>query len=620
MPEKPGVYLLKDFQDEILYVGKAKSLKKRVKSYFKEDLEDPKTRVLMRHFHHLDYMVTDTEKEALILESNLIKKHLPRYNIRLKDDKRFPYLQITSEDYPRLLITRNIKDDGSHYYGPFTDVTSVRSLLKLLKPVFQLRDCKRMDGPCLNYQIDLCPAPCSGQITREDYLENVEKVKLFLEGRQREVMGLLRKEMEQAALNHHYEKAVVIRDQLFSLGEVMEKQKMEFNRSLDQDVIAPSNDGEVVVVVVFRVRNGKIMGKDDFLMEGAQENSPSEILTAFIKQYYSGPRSVPAEILLPVMIDDQELIEKWLSDKIHPDEYRPEDYYGLDGDYGLVGDDTVSEVQSGNGAHQSDLDTQSSRVSLRVPDDGLEHRLVQMVTKNASIILNHHKQARGALLDLKTYLKIPRIPRRIEAFDISNLAGKNAVASMVVFEDGKPSKNHYRKYKLETPGPDDYAMMQEVLKRRYGKLAREGESPPDLVVVDGGRGQLNVAIEVLDSLDIKTGVIGLAKEFEQVFIPEVAIPLILPPNSPSLHILQRVRDEAHRFAVKYHKNLRDRDLKHSPLDEIPGIGPKRKMNLLRHFGDLKSIKNATVDEIAGVNGINKNLAVEIHGFFNSTKQ
>lgn len=601
LPEKPGVYLLKDVQDEILYVGKAKSLKKRVKSYFKEDLEDPKTRVLMRHFHHLDYLVTDTEKEALILESNLIKKHLPRYNIRLKDDKRYPYLQITSEDYPRLLITRNVRDDGSHYYGPFTDVTSVRSLLKLLKPVFQLRDCKRMDGPCLNYQIDLCPAPCSGQVTREDYHENVKKVKLFLEGRQKEVMDLLQKEMEQAALDHDYEKAVVIRDQLFSLGEVMEKQKMEFNRSLDQDVIATSNDGEVVVVVVFRVRNGKIMGKDDFLMEGAQENSPPEILTAFIKQYYSGPRQVPAEILLPVMIQDRQLIEKWLSEKIHNEE-------GL------------SEVQNDQcESHQGDNDFSPLVVSIRVPEEGLENRLVQMVAKNSSIILNHHKQARGALLDLKTYLKIPRIPRRIEAFDISNLAGKNAVASMVVFEDGKPSKNNYRKYKLETPGPDDYAMMQEVLRRRYEKLVSKGETPPDLVVVDGGRGQLNVAIEVLDSLDIQTGVIGLAKEFEQVFIPEVAIPLILPSNSPALHILQRVRDEAHRFAVKYHKNLRDRDLQSSPLDEISGIGPKRKMNLMRHFGDLESIKNASVDEILEVKGINRNLAREIHGFFNQNK-
>ena len=601
LPEKPGVYLLKDVQDEILYVGKAKSLKKRVKSYFKEDLEDPKTRVLMRHFHHLDYLVTDTEKEALILESNLIKKHLPRYNIRLKDDKRYPYLQITFEDYPRLLITRNVRDDGSHYYGPFTDVTSVRSLLKLLKPVFQLRDCKRMDGPCLNYQIDLCPAPCSGQVTREDYHENVEKVKLFLEGRQKEVMDLLQKEMEQAALDHDYEKAVVIRDQLFSLGEVMEKQKMEFNRSLDQDVIATSNDGEVVVVVVFRVRNGKIMGKDDFLMEGAQENSPPEILTAFIKQYYSGPRQVPAEILLPVMIQDRQLIEKWLSEKIHNEE-------GL------------REVQNDQcESHQGGNDFSPLVVSIRVPEEGLENRLVQMVTKNSSIILNHHKQARGALLDLKTYLKIPRIPRRIEAFDISNLAGKNAVASMVVFEDGKPSKNNYRKYKLETPGPDDYAMMQEVLRRRYEKLVSKGETPPDLVVVDGGRGQLNVAIEVLDSLNIQTGVIGLAKEFEQVFIPEVAIPLILPSNSPALHILQRVRDEAHRFAVKYHKNLRDRDLQSSPLDEISGIGPKRKMNLMRHFGDLESIKNASVDEILEVKGINRNLAREIHGFFNQNK-
>ena len=655
LPEKPGVYLLKDVQDEILYVGKAKSLKKRVKSYFKEELEDPKTRVLMSHFHHLDYIVTDTEKEALILESNLIKKHLPRYNIRLKDDKRYPYLQITSEDYPRLLITRNIREDGSYYYGPFTDVTSVRSLLKLLKPVFQLRDCKRMDGPCLNYQIDLCPAPCNGQVTKEDYHENVEKVKLFLEGRQKEVMDLLQKEMEQAAGSHNYEKAGVIRDQLFSLGEVMEKQKMEFNRNLDQDVIASSNDGEVVVVVVFRVMNGKIMGKEDFLMEGAQENTSQEILAAFIKQYYSGPRQVPSEILLPVMIEDKELIEKWLSDKILADDIGGLDntlnpgnldsshrrgsldsshrHGDSDNSHSLDPEINVINGKNRNGENRVEMDTNTSMVhnnisnqavngfvvSLRVPDEGLEHRLVQMVTKNASIILNHHKQARGALLDLKTYLKIPRIPRRIEAFDISNLSGQMAVASMVVFEDGKPSKNNYRKYKLETPGPDDYGMMREVLTRRYEKLVSKDEKQPDLVVVDGGRGQLNVAIDVLDSLGVKTGIIGLAKEFEQVFIPEVAIPLILPPNSPALHILQRVRDEAHRFAVKYHKNLRDKNLKSSPLDEIPGIGPKRKMNLLRHFGDFNSIKNASIGEIAEVKGINKNLAMEIHSYLHNAR-
>lgn len=599
LPEKPGVYLFKDVKDEILYVGKAKSLKKRVKSYFKEEIEDPKTRVLMRHFHHMDYMVTDTEKEALILESNLIKKYLPRYNIRLKDDKRYPYIQITSEDYPRLLITRTVREDGSNYYGPFTDVTSVRSLLKLLKPVFQLRDCKRMDGPCLNYQIDLCPAPCSGQVPKEEYHENVEKVKMFLEGRQNEVMDLLREEMEQAARDHNFEKASVIRDQLFSLGEVMEKQKMEFNCSLDQDVIASSNDGEVVVVVVFRVRQGKIMGKEDFLMEGAQDYSIPEILAAFIKQFYSGPRQVPAEILLPVMIEDKDIIEKWLSDKVSPGKEANENY-----------PDESSNL--GEGQLENHGEEGTTLIHLRVPEEGLEHRLVQMVTKNANIILNHHKQARGALLDLKTYLKIPRIPRRIEAFDISNLAGEMAVASMVVFEDGKPSKSQYRRYKLETPGPDDYGMMREVLTRRYEKLKSKGETPPDLIVVDGGRGQLNVAIEVLDALDLKTGVIGLAKEFEQVFIPEVAIPLILPPNSPALHILQHVRDEAHRFAVNYHKKLRDKKIKSSLLDEIPGIGPKRKMNLLRHFGDFESIKNASEDDIAEVKSIDINLARKIY--------
>lgn len=584
LPEKPGVYLFKDVQDEIIYVGKAKSLKKRVKSYFKEQIEDPKTRVLMRHFHHMDYLVTDTEKEALILESNLIKKHLPRYNIRLKDDKRYPYIQITSENFPRLLITRHLRNDNSDYYGPFTDVTSVRSILKLLKPVFQLRDCKRMDGPCLNYQIDLCPAPCSGNISKKDYLENVEKVKLFLEGRHKEVLDLLREEMDQASQNHNYEKAAVIRDQLFSLGEVMEKQKMEFNRSLDQDVISLANDDELVVVVVFRVRDGKIMGKADFLMEGAQENTHSEILAAFIKQYYSGPRQVPAEILLPVSIEDKDLIVKWLSDKVFDDE--------------------------------TSIDLQDHYlILLRLPDEGLEQRLLQMVTKNASIILNHHKQARGALLDLKNYLKIPRIPRRIEAFDVSNLGGKMAVASMVVFEDGKPQKNQYRKYKLETPGPDDYAMMREVLTRRYEKLVNHDEKPPDLIVVDGGRGQLSVASEVLGSLGIKTGVMGLAKEFEQVFVPDFSLPIILPPKSPALHILQRVRDEAHRFAITYHKKLRQKEMNKSPLDDIPGVGPKRKMNLLRHFGDLESIKNASIPQIQEVKGINANLAIQIHDFF-----
>ena len=570
LPEKPGVYILKDAEDRIIYVGKAKSLKNRVKSYFKNDLEDPKTRSLMRQFHHLEYLITDTEKEALILESNLIKKHLPRYNIRLKDDKRYPYIQITREDYPRLLITRRFKEDGSYYYGPFTDVRAVRSMLKRLKPLFKLRDCKKMDGPCLNYQIELCHAPCTGNITKDEYQKGVEKVQLFLEGRQTEVIALLKKEMDQAASKHEYEKAAVIRDQLLSLEDVMQKQKMEFNRTLDQDVVAYSSDGEVVVVVVFKVRDGKIIGKEDFMVEGAQNKLPSELLSAFIKQYYSGQKQVPQEILIPYKVEDAELIIDWLRDK------------------------------------------RGAEVLLKVPMEGLEHRLVQMVTKNADITLKHQKQEMDALLNLKDYLKIPRIPRRIEAFDISNLSGKMAVASMVVFEDGKPQKNSYRRYKIKTPGPDDYAMMREVLMRRYQKLVHKEEKLPDLVVLDGGRGQLNVALDVLAFLNLKTSVIALAKEFEQIFLPQVSIPIILPPNSSSLHLLQRVRDEAHRFAVNYHKNIRSRDLESSVLDDIPGVGPKRKANLLRHFGDLEAIKNATTDQICEVNGINRNLALEIH--------
>ena len=573
LPEKPGVYILKDAEDRIIYVGKAKSLKNRVKSYFKNDLEDPKTRSLMRQFHHLEYLITDTEKEALILESNLIKKHLPRYNIRLKDDKRYPYIQITREDYPRLLITRRFKEDGSYYYGPFTDVMAVRGMLKRLKPLFKLRDCKKMDGPCLNYQIELCHAPCTGNITKDEYQKGVEKVQLFLEGRQTEVIALLKKEMDQAASKHEYEKAAVIRDQLLSLEDVMQKQKMEFNRTMDQDVVAYSSDGEVVVVVVFKVRDGKIIGKEDFMVEGAQNKLPSELLSAFIKQYYSGQKQVPQEILIPYKVEDAELIIDWLRDK------------------------------------------RGAEVLLKVPMEGLEHRLVQMVTKNADITLKHQKQEMDALLDLKDYLKIPRIPRRIEAFDISNLSGKMAVASMVVFEDGKPQKNSYRRYKIKTPGPDDYAMMREVLMRRYQKLVHKEEKLPDLVVLDGGRGQLNVALDVLAFLNLKTSVIALAKEFEQIFLPQVSIPIILPPNSSSLHLLQRVRDEAHRFAVNYHKNIRSRDLESSVLDNIPGVGPKRKANLLRHFGDLEAIKNATTDQICDVNGINRNLALEIHRIF-----
>jgi excinuclease ABC subunit C len=570
LPLVPGVYLMEDAADRILYVGKAKSLKKRVKSYFRNDL-DPKTRALMKQFHHMEYMVTDTEKEALILESNLIKKHMPRYNIRLKDDKRYPYIKVTNETFPRVLITRRVLDDGSYYYGPFPEATALRRLVKFLKALFKVRDCKRMDGPCLNYQIDLCNAPCDKKITEEEYKKLVDNVSFFFEGKYDEIMGILKSEMEQAALNHEYEKATVLRDQLSSVEEVLEKQKMEFTRSLDQDVVASASDNELACVVVFSVREGKIIGKDDFLMSGAENTSEEKIISAFLKQYYTGPRHVPAKIIIPKEVEDKKLVEEWLSEK------------------------------------------RDASVSIEVPSEGVEYRLVRMVSKNAEIILNHQKEVKGALLDLKKYLGIPRIPKRIEAFDISNISGKMAVGSMVVFENGAPKKKYYRRYKIQTEGPDDYAMMREMLERRYTGLLDDKGPSPDLVLVDGGKGQLNVATEVFNSLGVHdVPVIGLAKEFEHVFIPQTPSPLILPRDSEALLLLQRIRDEAHRFAINYHKTLRSKEFEKSRLDDIAGVGNKRKINLLKHFGDISKIEKASVNDIAMVNGINRKLAKKIH--------
>ena len=571
LPNKPGVYIMRNIDDDVIYVGKAKSLIKRVKSYFSKSELPLKTKLLMTHFHNLEYIITDTEKEALILESNLIKKYKPKYNIRLKDDKRYPYIKITNEKYPRILITRNVRDDEAYYYGPFTDVGSVRRMVKSLKALFKIRACRKMDGPCLNYQIHLCSAPCSGKISRTSYNEIVEKINLFFEGKYNKIIEMLNEMMMQAAQSQEFEKAAVLRDQILSVDNILEKQKIEFDRGLEQDVIACSYDEKLACVVIFSIRDGKIIGKDDFLMSGTEGTLPDKILSAFLKQYYMSPRHVPSEIIIQYKPDEKDIIEEWLSS----------------GEY---------------------------EVTLRTPKNGTETRLVQMVAKNAEIIKNQEKEVRNTLLDLKKYIKLPKIPRHIECFDISNISGKFAVGSMVVFEDGMPKKSKYRKYKIEIPGPDDYAMMKDVLNRRYSKIAREDEDKkPDLVIVDGGKGQLNVALDVLKSLSLDDmPVIGLAKEFEHVFVPNVSSPIILPRNSEALHLLQRIRDEAHRFAVTYHKQLRSRELKYSILDGIRGVGEKRKIKLLKHFGDINSIKEASVEELASVDSINKSLAFTIY--------
>jgi len=496
---------------------------------------------------------------------------MPRYNIRLKDDKRYPYIKVTNETFPRVLITRRVLDDGSYYYGPFPEATALRKLVKFLKTIFKVRDCKRMDGPCLNYQIDLCNAPCDKRITKEEYKKLVDNISFFFEGKYSEIKQALKSEMIEAADNHEYEKAAILRDQLNSVEEVLEKQKMEFTRSLDQDVVASASDSEIACVVVFSVREGKIIGKDDFLMSGAENTSEEKIISAFLKQYYTGPRHVPSKIIIPKIVEDKKLVEEWLSEK------------------------------------------REAPVSIEVPTEGVEYRLITMVSKNAEIILNHQKEVKGALLDLKKYLGIPRIPKRIEAFDISNISGKMAVGSMVVFENGAPNKKYYRKYKILTEGPDDYAMMREMLERRYTNLINDKGPYPDLVLVDGGKGQLNVATDVFKSLGVANiPVIGLAKEFEHVFIPQTPSPLILPLDSEALLLLQRIRDEAHRFAVNYHKKLRSKELEKSVLDKIPGVGNKRKIKLLKHFGDISNLEKASINDIAKVDGISRKLATKIH--------
>lgn len=572
LPKKPGVYIMRDANDEIIYIGKAKNLINRVRSYFREKLDRPKTQILMSHFDSLEYIVTNSEKEALILEATLIKKHRPRYNVQLKDDKRYPYVKITNEKYPRLIITRNITKNGI-YYGPFTDVTSVKKTVKFLKSLFKIRTCRNMDGPCLNSQIDLCYAPCSGEISKEEYDEIINKIDLFFQGKYSVIVKNLKKEMAEAAENEQFEKAAVLRDQITSIKEIMEKQFVDLvDDDLDQDVIAIAPNDNEVVVIIMPIRNGKIVGRDDFLMSGSQYESNSEILFAFIQQYYGFNRHIPKQILLNEPIDDTELLEEWLSD------------------------------------------LRGNKVYIKVPMKGVKLRLVNMAQKNAEIIKHQKKSMENSLIELKKYLKLDKLPRIIEGYDISNISGKFAVGSKVSFKDAKPNKKKYKRFKIETPGPNDFAMMKELLTRRLKMIDTDEE--PDLIVIDGGKGQLGMACEVLDELNLAhIPIIGLAKEFEEIYIPNSKRPIIIPKNNKALHLLQQVRDESHRFAITYHRKLRSDNISESSLDDIPGIGKKRKINILKEFGTMDKVKNASVEELAKIKGMNEKVATNVYEYY-----
>ena len=592
IPDSPGVYQMKDARGEIIYVGKAKSLRRRIRSYFSSGSHTYKTRIMIDEIEEFDFIVTDTEVEAYILEASLIKKYSPKYNIRLKDDKSYPYIKITDEDdFPRIFKTRLVKNDGSSYYGPYADVDAVYKTIELAKEIFQLRSCKKEikagspeERPCLNYHIDRCSGPCIGAISKKDYRARVEQISRFLQGQQNSLLQEVEKKMERAARDLNYEKAAFYRDGLKALQELARQQKVISGDSTDRDVlaVADTEEGETACAQILIIRNGNLIGQDYLLLEGAGQAGQEELTSSFLQQYYARQQDLPAEILVDFLPRDKAMLEETLSS------------------------------------------SRGSRVRIIRPARGQKRRLLEMAARNAeqnlkkSLIKQKYrkKRARQELKELQEYLELENQPCRIEGFDISNIQGRDAVASLVVFSNGQPDKSGYRRFKIRSEGgPDDYAMMQEVIGRRYSRLRAEGRDFPDLILVDGGRGQLNAAVSELDCLGLaQLDIIGLAKKKEEVFLPDRSEPVIIPSNSPALYLLQRVRDEAHRFAVNYHRRLRSRRLTHSMLDQIPGIGPGRRQALLEHFGSLARIRTASRQELQQVSGISTRLSQVIKDY------
>lgn len=584
LPDKPGVYLMKNRRGQIIYVGKAIKLKNRVRQYFQSSRNhSAKTLAMVSHIEDLETIITDNELEALILECNLIKKHHPKYNIMLRDDKTYPYLKLTlNEDYPRLITTRRVIKDGSRYFGPYTSGTAMKETLNLLRRLFPLRTCKNMgERPCLEYHIKRCPAPCAGFIDKKTYNEMVRSVCWFLEGKTEEIEKNLTLKMQQLAQNLEFELAGKIRDQLTAIRQITEKQKILTDTG-DMDAVGMASSSLGTCMQIFFVRNGKILGRNQFLLTGNEEDSGENCLSAFFKQYYNDAVFIPKEILLPIDMKETALLEKWL------------------------------------------LETKNAKAKIIVPKRGVKKDIVQMANENAVKYLHDHEsrlrdnQARsiGAVYDLQKYLKLTKPPLRMECFDISHIQGSETVASMVVFQDGRPDKDSYRRFKINsTEGkPDDFMSMREVTMRRYGKAS--AEEMPDLVIIDGGKGQLSSALEIIRGAGhLSVPVVGLAKQFEYIFTEYSSEPVILPRQSDALYLVQQIRDEAHRFAITYHRKLRTKRNKISLLDNINGIGAKRRKALFDRFENIGNIKKATVEELSSVPGISENIAKSIYNFF-----
>lgn len=587
LPDKPGVYIMKNEKQQIIYVGKAIVLKNRVRQYFQSSRNhSAKVQAMVSNIEDFEYIITGSEIEALILECNLIKKHRPKYNISLRDDKTYPYIKVTiHEPFPRVILTRRVIKDGAKYFGPYTNVGAVHESIKLLRKLFPLRTCKNMEvsRPCLEYHIKRCLAPCTGKVDVNEYQKMIQSVCLFLEGRSEAVERNLTEQMEQAAEAFAFERAAKLRDQLQAIKKITEKQNIVTGAG-DQDAIGMARSALGVCMQVFFIRSGKMVGRDHFLLKGSEGENDEVVLTAFIQQYYNQATFIPREILLPVELAqvEEKLLSDWLSER------------------------------------------KTAKVVVETPKRGTKKDIVQMASGNASVVLetqaarikSANDQTIGAVHELGKYLGLTKMPERMECFDISHTQGSETVASMVVFEGGIPKKSDYRRFKIQTAEgkPDDFKSMREVVGRRYGDLPPA--ELPDLIIIDGGKGQLSSALEIIRGAGhLTVPVVGLAKQFEYIFTEGESEPVILPRNSQALYLIQRIRDEAHRFAITYHRKLRNKRNLVSVLDHIVGVGPKRRKALWDHFGTLNKIKGATVEEMAAVDGMNLPTAQAVYNFF-----
>lgn len=601
LPGKPGVYLMHDEKDAIIYVGKAISLKNRVRQYFQSSRnKGAKIEQMVTHISRFEYIVTDSELEALVLECNLIKEHRPKYNTMLMDDKTYPFIKVTvNEPFPRVMMARRMKKDKAKYFGPYTSTGAVKDTIELIRKLYHIRSCNRSlpkdigkERPCLNYHIHQCYAPCQGYISREEYRKSIDEVVRFLNGNYDPILKELEEKMLDASENLEFEKAIEYRELLASVQKIAQKQKITDTAGDDRDIIAMVSEGEDAVVQVFFIRGGRLIGRDHFYLKIAENDTKSEILSSFIKQFYAGTPYIPAELMLPEEIEDQEIIEEWLTTR------------------------------------------REHKVRLRIPKKGTKEKLVELAQKNAQMVLKNDKERLkreegrtiGAVKELEKILGLTGIIR-MEAYDISNTNGFDSVGSMVVYEHGKPKRNDYRKFKIKSvQGPDDYASMNEVLTRRFehGLRERQDESEtggfqafPDLIMMDGGRGQVNIALEVLEKLNQHIPVCGMVKDDNHrtrgLYFNNVELPI--DRNSECFRLITRIQDEAHRFAITFHRQLRSKGQVHSILDDIPGVGPARRKDLMRSFENIEAIRNATVDDLKELPSMNEKSAQEVYKFF-----